>query len=158
MSATLWVISLQVVTAISWVILLLDFCSERDYIVWMKVVTHKDLEVWKDSMDLAVRVYELTSKFPKREIYGLSDQLRRSAYSVPSNIAEGAGRKGTKEFIRFLDIATGSLAECETQLLLSIRVGILREDDMNLDKILKLQKGLRALKYSLSRKLNASNS
>ena len=81
-------------------------------------MTHKDLEVWKKSMDLVADVYKLMKQLPESEKYGLIFQIKRSSISIPSNIAEGAGRASTKEFIRFLDIATGSLGELETQLLL----------------------------------------
>jgi four helix bundle protein len=75
---------------------------------------HKDLDVWKRSMDLVVKVYQITKLFPDTEKYGLSSQMRRAAVSIPSNIAEGAARKGDKEFIQFLYISIGSLSELET--------------------------------------------
>ena len=78
--------------------------------------THKDLEVWKNSIDLVVLIYSLTSTFPKEELFCLSSQIRRAAVSVPSNISEGAARNQKKEFIRFLQISMGSLAEVDTQL------------------------------------------
>lgn len=77
-------------------------------------MTHKDLNVWKESIQLVIDVYEITQKLPSEEKYGLISQIRRSAVSVPSNISEGVGRSSTKEFIRFLDIANGSLSELET--------------------------------------------
>jgi four helix bundle protein len=76
---------------------------------------HKDLDVWKKSMNLVVLIYDITSKFPSDERFGLTSQMRRAAVSIPSNIAEGAARKGDKEFIQFLMIALGSLSELETQ-------------------------------------------
>ncbi|MCU0379159.1 MAG: four helix bundle protein [Bacteroidales bacterium] len=85
------------------------------------IKSYRDLEVWKKSMDLAVRVYDVTTEFPQAEIYGLSSQLRRAAVSIPSNIAEGSSRNSTKEFIQFLHIANGSLSEIETQLELAVR-------------------------------------
>ncbi|MFV8360212.1 four helix bundle protein [Flavobacterium sp. LS1P3] len=75
---------------------------------------HKDLDVWKRSMDLVVKVYQITKLFPDTEKYGLSSQMRRAAVSIPSNITEGAARKGDKEFIQFLYISIGSLSELET--------------------------------------------
>jgi four helix bundle protein len=75
---------------------------------------HKDLDVWKRSMDLVVKVYQITKLFPDTEKYGLTSQMRRAAVSIPSNIAEGAARKGDKEFIQFLYISIGSLSELET--------------------------------------------
>ncbi|MFT5876427.1 MAG: four helix bundle protein [Salibacteraceae bacterium] len=84
--------------------------------------THKDLEVWKRSMNLVVDVYDCLKLIPNEERYTLGSQVKRSAISVPSNIAEGAGRKGKVEFLRFLDIAQGSLSELETQLILVQRL------------------------------------
>lgn len=81
--------------------------------------THKDLEVWKNSMSLVTDVYLLTKGFPKEEVYGITDQIKRAAISVPSNIAEGAGRNHNKENIQFLYISLGSLSELETQLIIS---------------------------------------
>jgi four helix bundle protein len=89
------------------------------------IVTHKDLAVWKKAMELATQVYSLTSQFPKEEMYGLTAQMRRSAVSIPSNIAEGAARHSRKEFVQFLHVASGSVAELETQLLLASRIGYL---------------------------------
>lgn len=84
--------------------------------------THKNLDVWNRAMDLAVEVYSITSQFAKEELFGLVSQARRAAVSVPSNIAEGAARNSTKEYIRFLYMALGSIAELETQLLLAARL------------------------------------
>ena len=81
---------------------------------------HERLEAWKFAMQSAKAVYQLTSGFPAEERYGLSQQMRRAAVSIPSNIAEGAGRNGIKEFIHFIGIARGSLAELETQLQLAV--------------------------------------
>lgn len=89
--------------------------------------SHKDLNVWKNSMTLAEKIYRLTANFPKEEIYGLTSQIRRSAVSIPSNIAEGSARNSTKEFIQFLYIALGSAAELETQLILSNNLGFLTD-------------------------------
>lgn len=87
--------------------------------------THKDLDVWKYSREFVSTVYTLTKGFPRNEVYGLISQIRRSAVSIPSNIAEGSARKGDKEFIHFLYIALGSTAELETQLLLASDLGYL---------------------------------
>lgn len=83
----------------------------------------RDLRVWQAGMELAVEVYELTGVFPKHEIYGLTSQMRRAAVSVPSNIAEGHTRESTTEYLRFISIAHGSLAELQTQLELAGRLG-----------------------------------
>jgi len=81
--------------------------------------THKDLLVWQRSIELVTGIYKVTKGFPKEEIYGITSQIRRSAVSVPSNIAEGAGRKSPKEFKQFLSIALGSLSELETQVIIA---------------------------------------
>jgi len=81
--------------------------------------THKDLEVWKISIEMVTKIYQITHGFPKEELYGLTNQIRRAAVSVPSNIAEGAGRKSNKEFLQFLYYANGSLSELETQLIIA---------------------------------------
>jgi len=86
---------------------------------------HKQLEVWKKSMELAVKIYDVTRSFPESEKYGLVSQMRRSAVSIPSNLAEGAARQGPAEFVRFVHIALGSCSELDTQLDLSHRLGYL---------------------------------
>lgn len=97
-----------------------------------KVKSHKDLKVWQEAMNLVVVIYEISEKFPSKETYGLTSQLRRASISVPSNIAEGAGRKGKKEFARFLYIALGSLSEVETQLEIAFRLNYLESiEDIN---------------------------
>jgi four helix bundle protein len=83
---------------------------------------HKDLDVWKKSMDLVETIYKLTQTFPDTEKFGLTSQMRRCAVSIPSNIAEGSARKGDKELIHFLHIALGSLSELETQYLIAVRL------------------------------------
>ncbi len=85
---------------------------------------HKNMDVWKLSMDLVTKVYGITGKFPVEERFGLSQQKRRAAVSVPSNIAKGSARKSSNEFIKFLYIALGSLTELETQLLICDRLGL----------------------------------
>ena len=84
---------------------------------------HEKLEAWKFSMELVKAVYQMTATFPAEERYGLSQQMRRAAVSIPSNIAEGAGRNSTKEFLNFIGISRGSLAELETQLQLAVMLG-----------------------------------
>lgn len=85
----------------------------------MSIKTHKDLDVWNKAMAFAEKIYHLTKNFPKEEQFGLTSQIRRSAISIASNIAEGAARNSEKEFIQFLYVAMGSLSEIETQLLLA---------------------------------------
>ena len=96
----------------------------------MSISSYKDLVVWQKSMDLVAEVYKLVKKLPKEETYGLSDQMRRAAVSIPSNIAEGKERNFVKEYIHFLSIARGSKAELETQLLIGIRIGYFTEGDI----------------------------
>ncbi len=103
-------------------------------------------------MDLAAQVYSLTAKFPKEELYGLTSQIRRSAVSIPSNIAEGAARHSRKEFIQFLHIASGSVAELETQFLLAIQIGLLSGDHI-ISHVEELRKLLLVLLRSLKKKL-----
>ncbi|RIV73920.1 four helix bundle protein [Flagellimonas aequoris] len=91
-----------------------------------------DLEVWKESRKLVKMVYEATKSFPKEEIYGLTNQLRRSSCSIPSNIAEGCGRKTPNDTIRFLHISRGSLYELETQLYLSLDQNYLSEKEFDM--------------------------
>jgi len=80
------------------------------------IKSYKDLIVWQKSLKLAVKVYDLTDKFPREELYGLTSQMRRAAVSVPSNIAEGRGRGTKKDFVQFLRIAFGSISELQTQV------------------------------------------
>ncbi len=93
----------------------------------MAVRHYSDLIAWQKAMDLVVLVYEATEPFPPKERYGLTNQLRRAAVSVPSNIAEGQGRSTTRDFLRCLSIASGSLQELETQLLIARRLNYLEE-------------------------------
>jgi four helix bundle protein len=92
-----------------------------------KIKSHKDLKVWQESMGLVIQIYKISEDFPKHEVYGLCSQIRRAAVSIPSNIAEGAGRKGENEFSRFLYIALGSLSEVETQLEISQRLNYIND-------------------------------
>src|SRR5438552_2937586 len=90
----------------------------------MAIASYRDLIVWQKGMDLATDAYKLTKSFPKEELFGLTSQIRRSAASIPANIAEGYGRDNRGEYVQFLRIAQGSLKELETHLLLSQRVGL----------------------------------
>jgi four helix bundle protein len=92
---------------------------------------HKKLDAWKLSMDLVIDVYRETDKFPNRERYGLIDQIRRAAISIPSNIAEGAARHTRKEFINYLHIAQASLSELDTQVELARRLNYMDETSRN---------------------------
>ena len=86
--------------------------------------THKDLEVWKIAVELAKDVYGVTRSFPREEQFGLSAQMRRSAVSIASNIAEGAARQTPKEFVRFLHVAAGSASELDTQIEIATGIGM----------------------------------
>jgi four helix bundle protein len=112
-----------------------------------EIKTHKDLDVWKEAMALAKGIYELTRDFPKEETYGLVSQIRRAAVSIPSNLAEGAARNSNKEFIQYLYVSLGSLAELETQLLLSRDLGYAQNEEINerVERVRKLLLGL--IKY-----------
>lgn len=89
----------------------------------MPVQSYKDLDIFKRSRKLVTAVYRATDRFPKREMFGLTSQIRRAAVSIPSNIAEGAARLYTREYIRFLSNALGSIAELETQLSVAVDLG-----------------------------------
>ncbi len=108
------------------------------------MANHKDLEVWKESMLLSKWIYSITSNFPKQETFGLTSQMRRCSVSIPSNIAEGAARNSNKEFIQFLYISLGSLAELETQVILSTEFGFLH-DPLEITKIISVRKKLLGL-------------
>lgn len=110
-----------------------------------KIRNHKDLDVWKKSIDLVEYIYSVTKKFPKEEMYGLTSQLRRSAISITSNISEGAARNSNREFVHFLYIALGSASELESQLIISERLKYLANlSDLleRLDAIKNMLKGL----------------
>ena len=92
---------------------------------------HRDLKVWQISIDLVETVYRLSRDWPNHELYGLVSQVRRASVSVPANIAEGAGRRSTGEFIQFVGIARGSLAELETLLVVAGRLGYLEDEPLN---------------------------
>lgn len=108
---------------------------------------HKKLDLWRAAIELAVTIYQVTDLFPREERYGLTDQIRRASSSVPSNIAEGAGRQTRKEFINYLHIAQGSLSELDTHLELARRLGYLGQDswtalDGKVERIDKMLSGL----------------
>jgi four helix bundle protein len=95
----------------------------------MSVRNYSDLIAWQKAMDLVQLVYSCTTRFPKEELYGLTNQLRRASVSIPSNIAEGQGRKSTNEFLRYLSMAHGSLREVRTQVIIAARLRYLEESD-----------------------------
>ncbi len=112
---------------------------------------HRKLDVWKKSMDFVKHIYNETETFPKSEIYGLSSQMRRAAISIPSNLAEGAARKGKKEFKQYLNIAQGSISEIDTQIELSFILNFIEENVYNdlMDELNTISKMLFGLSRSL---------
>ena len=114
-------------------------------------MTHHDLEVWKNAITLVTEIYKETELYPKSELYGLTSQIRRAAVSIPSNIAEGAGRTSVKEFAYFLSVALGSLSELETQLIISLNLEFIRGDSFEKlnKKLILIRKMIFGLKKSL---------
>ena len=117
------------------------------------ISSFRDLLVWQKAMDLATEIYRLTRLFPADELYGLTSQLRRSSVSIPSNIAEGQGRTGTKEFLQFLSIARGSVCELQTQLEIARRVGL--AEPAMLDAAMESAHEVGKLLYLLARSLKS---
>jgi len=115
---------------------------------------HKKLKVWQLAMDIVADVYRLTESFPSEEKFGLTSQMRRCAVSIPSNISEGAARNTHKEFVNFLHIAQGSLAELDTQLEIALRLKLTNQDSWtNIDtKLLEEDKMLSGLIISIKDK------
>ena len=111
----------------------------------------RELKVWQKSMELSVAVYRATESLPDREKYGLTSQMRRSAVSIASNIAEGAGRGSNPDFRRFLDIAKGSAFELETQLLISKKLSFINKETANKlqHEIVEIQKMISGLHRTL---------
>ena len=115
---------------------------------------YKELNVWQKSYELCLKIYGITTKFPNAEGYGLTSQVRRSAVSIPSNIAEGYGRKTTADYIRMLYIAYGSVCELETQVLLAGDLGFIEKGELKPIKkdIAEIERMLKALIKSLENK------
>jgi four helix bundle protein len=117
----------------------------------MGVKCYRDLTVWQVGIDLVEAIYLLTQKLPKTEIFALSSQIKRAAISIPSNIAEGHARSSRKEFLHFLSISLGSLAELETQLFLAKRLQYITGDELNANllKTEELGRMIRGLQKAL---------
>lgn len=96
---------------------------------------YKELDAWKESMELVRLVYEATQKFPPEEKFGLVSQLRRAAVSIPSNIAEGCGRSSNREYKRFVEIALGSILELETQLIIAKQLNLIQKENLIFNKL-----------------------
>lgn len=114
--------------------------------------SYEDLLVWQKSIELADRIYDLTNMFPKEEMYGLSQQMRRSAVSIPSNIAEGCARHFKNEFVQFIAISSGSLAELHTQAIIASKRNFLKMEEYKaLDvQMIEVRRMLNGLKASLT--------
>jgi len=119
----------------------------------MTVRHYQELIVWQKAMDLVMLVYAATNSFPQKEVFGLTNQLRRAAVSIPSNIAEGQGRKTTRDFFHYLSISNGSLQELETQVILASRLNYLDEDQQSeiLDRSAEVGRLINGLVKSLSK-------
>jgi four helix bundle protein len=117
----------------------------------MDVRGFRDLRVWQAAMDLVEMTYKFSLGFPKHETYGLTSQIRRAAISIPSNIAEGHSRKHTKEYLKFLSVAQGSLAELQTQIEIAGRLGYVTTSAVSeiLDYSVSLSKQLHALRNAI---------
>lgn len=116
----------------------------------------KELKIWNKAMEITVEVYKATSKFPSDERFGLTSQIRRAAISIPSNIAEGAGRNSPKEFNDFLGISNGSSFELQTQLIVANKLEMLSEEILNpiLNELDELQKMTYGFQQMLNNKIN----
>jgi four helix bundle protein len=117
----------------------------------MPLKHYQELVAWQLAMDFAEEVHRLTRSFPRDEMFALTSQVRRSAVSVPSNIAEGQGRGGPKEFVQFLNVSIGSLQEAETQLILGSRFGYVT--DKNLEHVLEMSNEVGRVNNGLIRAL-----
>ncbi len=120
----------------------------------MKTIkTHRDLDVWKDSMDFVLDIYRITERFPNNEKFGLVPQMRRAGISICSNIAEGAARNHSREFTQFLYIALGSVSEIETQSEIALRLGYLQSIDPEKETLDRLRRMLVSLIQAIKRKM-----
>lgn len=128
----------------------------RGFAFVMAVRSYRDLIAWQKAMELVRLVYDLTKKFPKEELFGLTLQIRKAVVSIPSNIAEGQGRRSTKEFRRHLSIAYGSLMETETQTMVAEMQSYITSAECNevLDKAAEVGRLINGLDASLEMKLN----
>ena len=112
---------------------------------------HRKLDVWKMSMEFVREIYKVTESFPKSEVYGLTSQMRRSAVSIPSNLSEGAARKGAKEFGQFLNIAQGSISELDTQIELALMLNYINTEIH--ERLMEELNSISKMLFGLSRSL-----
>ena len=117
-------------------------------------MNHKDLDVWRNSIDFIVCIYRLTESFPPGESYALTQQLRRAAISIASNIAEGSARNSDKELIRFLYYSLGSVSEIETQLIIGHRLNYFKDLNDYLEKLLKVKQPIIGLIKHQKKRIN----
>ena len=117
--------------------------------------THKDLRVWRQSIEMVTSIYLITQSFPKEEMFGLVSQMRRASVSVPSNIAEGYARGTDKEKLHFLRISSGSMSEVETQLMLGLNLGYIDQEKYNelSETVTSVWKQLNSLISSIKKRL-----
>lgn len=116
-----------------------------------KIKTYRDLLTWQKSLALVTEIYRVSRSFPKDEVYGLAQQMRRSAVSIPSNIAEGYGRNSTSDYVRFLHVASVSLYELQTQAEIALNLRYLKKSDF--DKLYESSRKIERMLSSLIRKL-----
>ena len=116
-----------------------------------EIKTYRDLMVWQKSMGLVTEIYRMTKMLPKDEIYGLTAQMRRCAISIPSNIAEGYGRSSTNDYIRFLNITSGSLYELQTQIEIALNLKYVSQGDF--DKLYEAGREIERMLSSLIKKI-----
>lgn len=117
----------------------------------IKIKSYRDLLVWQKGMDLVTEVYRITRRLPSHEAFGLAAQMQRAAVSIPSNIAEGFGRQHRREYLQHLAFANGSLKEVETQALIAVRLGYLKEEDIQ--ELMQMADELGRMLNGLMRKL-----
>jgi four helix bundle protein len=124
----------------------------------MTVRSYRDLEVWQMAIALVTDVYALTKEYPREELYGLTNQMRRAAVSIPSNIAEGRAKRSTKDFIRYINIAYGSAAELETQLIISRKLDYITDVAKSslLERLARISRMLNGMLSGLEKKMSSS--
>ena len=116
-----------------------------------EIKTFRDLIIWQKSMGLVTEIYRMTKRMPKDEEYGLKAQMRRCAVSIPSNVAEGYGRKSTNDYIRFLNITMSSLYELQTQIEIALNLEYIKQEDF--DKLHEAAREIERMLSSLVRKI-----
>lgn len=116
-------------------------------------MNHKELDAWQLSIEFVTKIYTITQDFPKNEFYGLTNQIRRSAISIPSNIAEGCARQSNKETIQFLYISIGSIAEIETQLIIAENLNYIKNSEVLIENLVRIRSLLLGMIKYLKKKV-----